>query len=330
MCSRFLSIMKKIVLFLLLMSVGTLYATTKDTTQIGSKADSVKTWTLKGQYGLMVNQIAFSNWAAGGESSLSGRSTVDLELKYHKNKFTFDHASHLAYGLAGYNNKRIEKTDDKLDLLFSVGHKISKHLDFTGLTTFKSQFAPGYKYPDDSTLISQFMAPGYFTVSVGLNFKPNNDFQLFISPLSGKMTFVMNQTLANKGAFGVKKAVYDSLGKMVKPGENYLGQLGINIVSSYKKKIMKNIHFQSRLNLYNNYLEPLPEKRWQIDLDWDNQLNFKINEYFATVLYLHLKYDPNVLVPKVVIENGVETQTDASARLQMKESLGIGFTYKIN
>ncbi len=313
------------------MGFGTAYAMTKDTTEVAVKDSAkVKSWTLKGRYGFMVNQIAFSNWAAGGESSLSGRSTLDYELKYHKNKFTFDHAAHLAYGLAGYNNKRIEKTDDKLDLLFSVGHKISKHLDFTGLTTFKSQFANGYKYPDDSTLISQFMAPGYFTVSVGLNFKPHKNFHLFISPLSGKITFVMDQSLANKGAYGVKKAIYDSTGKLITPGENYLGQLGINILSAYQAKIMKNIHFQSRINLYNNYLERMPEKRWQIDLDWDNQLNFKINEYFATVLYLHLKYDPKVLLPRYSMVEGKETVVGESARLQIKESLGIGFTYKIN
>jgi len=323
--------MKKILVLLLLIGIGNVCTASNDTTrQKAADSSNAKCWTYKGQYGFLANQIAFSNWAAGGESSLSGRSTFDYELKYHKGKFAFTNSGHFAFGLAGYESKKIQKTDDRIDLLFTLGHKISRHWDFTGLTSFKSQFANGYKYPDDSTLISGFMAPGYLTVSLGFNFKPHKNFQLFLSPLSGKVTFVLNQKLADKGAYGVKKATFDSTGNLLSHGANYLGQLGINIVSSYQTQIMKNILFQTRINLYNNYLEPIPEKRWQIDVDWDNQVNFKINEYFATVLFLHLKYDPKVLLPKYRTINGEQTMVGESARLQMKESLGIGFTYKIN
>ncbi len=322
--------MRKFLILLLFIGMGKAYAMSNDTTQNAVKdSANAKRWTYKGQYGFIANQIAFSNWAAGGESSLSGRTTLDYELKYHKGKFAFTHSGHFAFGLVGYKSKKIQKTDDRIDVLFTLGHKISKHWDFTGLASFKSQFANGYKYPDDSTLISGFMAPGYLTISLGFNYKPHKNFQLFLSPLSGKVTFVLNQTLADKGAFGVKKAVFDSTGNLIVHGDNYLGQLGINIVSSYQAKIMKNILFQTRINLYNNYLEPIPGKRWQIDMDWDNQVNFKINEYFATVLYLHMKYDPNALIPKYQNINGEQTMISESARLQLKESLGVGFTYKI-
>lgn len=320
--------MKKLILIVLLASFPGIYALagnkeSNDTTQS-------KPWSYKGQYSLIMNQMAFSHWATGGESSIAGRATVDYRLKYKKKKFTFEHQAHLAYGVAGYVKKNIQKTDDKLDVSFSAGRKISKKWDFTGMTIFKSQFTKGYNYPDDSDLVSKFMAPGYFTVSAGFNYKANKNFQMFLSPLSGKVTFVLDQTLANQGAYGVKKAVYDSLGNMLTAGRKYLGLLGINILCTYQTNLMKNVHYKTNFNLYNNYLEPESDIRWQMDMDWENNLTFKINQSLATVFFLQLKYDPKVLFPVYEMVDGANTLASEHTDIQFKESLGISFTYKID
>lgn len=297
-----------------------------------SKADTTKNklWKYKGEYNVMLNQISFSNWATGGESAVTGQATIDYKLAYKKRKFTFTHSAHLAYGVSGYFDKRVEKTDDKLDLYFTVGHKISRKWDFSGMAIFKSQFTDGYNYPNDSVVASSFMAPGYVTVSLGLTFNPSKKFQMFISPLAGKMTFVLNQELANKGAYGVTKAVYDSLGNVVVPGKKYFGQLGLNFLCSYKTKVMSNIHYNTNLNLYNNYIEPQPDLRWQVDMDWDNRFTFKINNHFVTLLYLHFKYDPKILFPEYETIDGVNTVVAERTRLQFKETFGLGITYKID
>jgi hypothetical protein len=319
--------MKKLLLLALLASFPWIYAQAGNNESPDST--NKKPWSYKGQYSLLMNQLAFSHWATGGESSIAGRATANYRVKYHKNKFTFEHQAHLAYGVAGYINKDIEKTDDKLDVSFSAGRKISKKWAFTGMTIFKSQFTNGYNYPNDSDLVSAFMSPAYVTVSAGLNYKPNKNFQMFLSPLAGKVTFVLNQNLANQGAYGVKKAVYDSLGNIITPGRNYLGLLGINILCTYKTKLMKNVNYKTNLNLYNNYLEPQTDIRWQMDVDWENNLTFKINEYMATVFFVQFKYDPKVLFPEYQIIDGLNTLTAEHTALQFKESLGIGLTYKI-
>ena len=293
------------------------------------KADTTKPWTYNGQYAIMLNQIAFKNWAAGGESSLSGRVSVDYHLKYKKNKFSFEHTAHLAYGVVGYLHKRIQKTDDKLDLLFGVSSRFSKKWYFSNIISFKTQFSKGYKNPDFSHEISNFMAPGYLTISLGFRFQPKKDFELFMSPLAGKVIFVLDQSLANKGAYGVKKAVYDSLGNILVPGERLSGQLGINILSSFQTNIMKNILFKTRVSLYNNYLEDEPSKRWQIDMDWHNELTFKVNKYFSTVLLLQLKYDPNAMFPVYRNVDGTSTIISEKSRLQWNESLGLSVLYRI-
>jgi len=293
------------------------------------KADTTKPWSYKGQYGLMLNQISFKNWASGGESSLSGRVSVDYHLEYKKERFSFDHSAHLAYGMVGYLHKRVQKTDDKMDLLFGVSSRFSKKWYFSSIVSFKSQFSKGYKNPDFNHEISDFMAPGYLTVSIGFRYKAKKNFEIYMSPLAGKVTFVLNQYLANQGAYGVKKAVVDSLGNILIPGENRTGQLGINILSSYQANVMKNILFKTRINLYNNYLEENTTKRWQLDIDWNNELSFKINKYFSTVLLVQLKYDPNTMFPVYENKDGVNEVVSEESRLQWKQSLGISFLYSI-
>lgn len=289
-----------------------------------------KHWKYKGEYNVMMNQISFSNWATGGESAVTGQATIDYEIQYTKKKISFTHSAHLAYGISGYFNKQLQKTDDQIDLNFTLSHKMSKKWEFSGMSIFKSQFSNGYNYPNDSVLTSTFMAPGYLTVSIGFTYNPSNRLQMFISPLAGKMTFVRNQVLADSGAFGVTKAIYDSLGTVVTPGKKYYGQLGLNFLFTYKSKVMKNIDYLTNLNLYNNYLDPTPDLRWQVDMDWDNRFTFKINNHFVTLFYLHLKYDPKILFPEYGIIDGVNTVIAEKTRFQFKETFGLGITYKID
>ncbi|RLD91753.1 MAG: hypothetical protein DRJ09_00190 [Bacteroidetes bacterium] len=316
--------------FIILFSsfINTLLANSADT--IPAKNDTVKALTFTGLFYTGLNQIGFVNWAAGGENSLSGKMGADYSVSYKKNKFKFHHQARLAYGLVGYMDKRVEKTDDKIDLLMTLGRVINKKWTFTGLVTFKSQFAPGYKYPDDSTLISDFMAPGYLTLSMGINYSPIKEFQIFVSPVSGKFIFVENQGLADKGSFGVTKAVTDSAGNILVPGKNAKGELGLNLVTSWKYNIMKNINLNTTLNLHNNYIDPNKYNRWNIDVDWDNRFIFTINKLFSTVFYFHLKYDDESKTTKYGInDEGKKVVISSKPMVQIKESLGLSITLKI-
>ena len=260
---------------------------------------------------------------------MSSKVSTEYDLEYNNQKFTFDHNGKVAFGLVGYIDKRIEKTDDKMDMLWAASYKTKNNWNLTNMLTFKSQFANGYKYPDDTTLISTFMAPGYINISSGFNYKPNEKFQIYLSPLAGKLTLVLNQELADKGAYGVEKAVVDTAGNIIVKGENVLSEVGVKILTSYKHRIMKNIDLRSTLNLYNNYTDHHKSNRWNIDVDWDTRIVFTINKIFSSVFYLHLKYDHNTIIPSYEIIDGEKTMVSESPKLQMKESFGLSFSYKI-
>ena len=78
--------------------------------------------------------------------------------------------------------------------------------------------------------------------------------------------------------------------------------------------VAKNIDFRSKLDLFSNYLN----KPQNIDVNWENTLNLKVNEYVTVQLVAHLIYDDDIVF------------TDANGRgprTQFRESMGIGLNY---
>lgn len=280
-----------------------------------------------GDYGLNINQLALSNWAAGGENSWAGKAFAHFSLIYHKRRFEQKFIGSFAFGISRFANKRLEKQDDKIDLTYSLTLDSKTRWSISTVATFNTQFANGYKYPNDSTVISTFFAPAYLTLSAGYTYKTKNErFQIFLSPLAGKVTFVMDQDLADQGAFGVKKGHYDENNQWV-PGENIMAAVGVNAIINYKQPISKNISYITMLNTFYNYTEKRDDKRFKLDFNWENTLNFVISKHLTTTLFVNLKYDHNTTFPVYETLEGIETMVDNIPKLQIKESLGIAFVH---
>jgi hypothetical protein len=322
--------MRCLLLFLLISFLSS-FTSKADTivAQDQAKKDSVKYWTQNLRSQFMLNQLSLKNWSSGGESSLSAKSMLNYKLNYKKNGLSFQFEHKADFGLVGFSDKRIEKTDDRMIYNLSLSHKAWEKWLYTSMLTFRSQFANGYKYPNDSTLISSFLAPGYLTASLGFKYEPFEFVSFFISPASGKLTIVQNQELADKGAFGVKKAILDSTGVVIEKGENSLAEFGINLLANFSKELSPSVELASTLILYNNYLDHIPANRWNIDVDWETTVNFNINKFFQTVLFLHFKYDHNTKFPNYGVVNGQEAIISEGPKLQFKESFGIAVSYKI-
>ena len=285
-------------------------------------------FSFHGNYGLNINQLALSNWAAGGENAWTGKAFANFALIYHKKRFEQKLVGTFAFGISRFGDKRIEKQDDKIDLTYSLSLDSKTQWNISAVATFNTQFANGYKYPNDSTIISTFFAPAYLTVSAGYSYKTKDEhLQVFMSPLAGKVTFVMNQELADKGAFGVKKGYYDQDSIWI-PGENIAPAIGINVIINYKQPISKSINYTTMLNTFYNYLERRDDDRLRLDVNWENTIHFTITKFLSTILFVHLKYDHNTTFPKYEEIEGVQTVVDNVPKLQFKESIGIAFLHK--
>ena len=57
-----------------------------------TEIDSTKVegWKKSGLTSLIVNQTAFSNWVSGGENSIAATLSVDYNINYYKNGWSWD------------------------------------------------------------------------------------------------------------------------------------------------------------------------------------------------------------------------------------------------
>ncbi|MCS7076283.1 MAG: DUF3078 domain-containing protein [Bacteroidia bacterium] len=276
------------------------------------------------------SQVALENWVAGGEDAISITSLLSFRANYKRDKTTWENTLDLAYGLLKQADKEFRKTDDKIDLTSKYGHQaFRKHLFYSSFFNFKTQFAPGYKYNDTSrTLISRFMAPAYALLAIGMDYKPNTNISVFFSPFTCKATFVLEQSLADAGDFGVKKAEFmNNNGQIIreKKGSNYRIEGGAYFILQAKYEVMKNITAQTRLDLFSNYFAGDPTV---LDVNWESLINMKVNKYISASLSTQLIYDQDIKVPLYKQLNGKKVQVGEGPRVQFKEVFAVGFSYK--
>ncbi len=307
--------MKKLFLLIFITAINiNLFAqvTDKEADLKKQNTDTIEGWKYGGMFSLSFSQTSLTNWSAGGENSISINGMANLFANYKKGNSTFENYLNLGYGLLKQGkSSNFMKTDDKIEFVSKYGKKASKSWYYSALLSFNSQFTAGYNYPDDSTVISNFLAPGYVLGAIGMDYKPNKTFSAFIAPLTSKITIVNDKILSDAGAFGV-----DS-GKVAR------NEFGGYVRIFYKKDISKNILFQTKLDLFSNYLHN-PQN---IDINWENLIDIKLNKFLSAVITTTLIYDDDIAI-------GIDSNNDGNidkkvnSKIQFKEVLGIGLSYK--
>ena len=311
--------MKNIILLLILSGISL-----SINAQIEVKEDSsVLGWKKGGFFNLNLNQVSLTNWAAGGESALSSTALINGFLKYRKNGTYFESTLDAGYGFITTNTQRLRKNEDKFEINSKFGSRAKNNFFYSAMLNFRSQFAPGFNFPNDSVVISNFMAPGYLSLALGMDYKPNNWFYIFLSPVSGRITFVNDQTLADAGQFGVEKAVYDTNGNIISPGKRIRLEMGASLRARIQKDLIKNVKLISNLQLFNNYTDPKKPNRKNIDINWETLLLLKANKWLTTSIFANLIYDHDIEVPVKRIENNKEI-ISTGPRTQFKQVLGVG------
>jgi hypothetical protein len=265
-------------------------------------------WKLGGLGSINLSQVSLTNWAAGGENSFSANILANGLANYNKGKSSWENMLILGYGLMKQGETGVRKTDDRLDFSSKYGRQAVEHWYYTAMLRFYTQFTDGFNYPNDSVPISRFMAPGYINLSIGMDYKPSENFNVYIGPLSGKVTYVLDDTLSHYGAFGVEQ------------DKNVRYEFGGLIKSMYTREIVKNVIFLTRLDLFSNYLKH-PEK---IDVNWEVLLNMKINKYLSASINTLLIWDDDIKFDMFDSE-GVPTG-EKKSKVQFKEVFGIGLS----
>ena len=276
-----------------------------------AQADSTKLWKVTGATSLGFSNVVLNNWAGGGDNSIALNSLFDLKAERETEKSLWTNTFNFKFGITrlGDSDNLFKKTNDQLILGTAYNYKIDDHWSLATGIELRTQAAPGYTFFVDADgieqrdqVISKLFAPAYMNTNLGITYK-NKIFIGTLSPLSNKLTFVLDDSLSNAGAFGVE------------PGKKVRSEIGPNFLGKLEFTPIENITFKSTLLLFANY-----ERLGNIDVDWENLIVFKINKFFDASFGTRMIYDDDILIP----------QDDGSSKIavQYSQVLSINFGYK--
>ncbi len=319
------------------------------------KADTgEKDWKFSGVTGVNAAATGLVNWSAGGNNNVNGVAFGRLRLLYHKNRIAWDTNLDLEYGMTYIDQEydKVQKSSDKINISTKFGYEFAKHWYATALAGFNTQFDLGREYNGlgrENPLISKFMAPAYTDVSVGIDWKPNNIFSVYVSPVAGRFTTVAVSDAMNRKydylypveGGGLEQFLKDKYGVWHFNDDNdrdyrrnTRAELGFSLKGSVNYQY-KDLKVMSTLGLYTPYAWDKTKvykdgeylgyrdnnrRLGNFDVDWDVALSYQFLKCLQVTVSTSMKYYNGVKIADKDGNNPVE-------RVQFKSVLGVGVGY---
>lgn len=260
-------------------------------------------WRHWSSFGLNVNQASFSdNWIAGGVNSIAAGALVNHKSEYSKNNINFVSEVGLQYGQVKNRDQDARKSNDRIFWDNKLSLKFSPAWSLFASVTFETQFDDGFRYeagPEGTDLlISSFMAPGYFTESFGLEYRPDPTFSLRLGTGTARQTLILDNRLVpgpGETRFGIES------------GRRFRNEIAFQLTANLDRNLTDNLNIKSRYNLFANY----------------NELRDPVHRLDAT-LTARVTRLINVTLNGILIYDH-----DVDDRVQTSQTLAVGLLYKI-
>ncbi len=281
-------------------------------TIIKSPKDTIpKIWKKGVLFSFNLSQGSLSNWAAGGDNfSLALAAHIKAHFYYKKGKNSWDNSANFNLGYVKTTSLGGRKNDDRIDVFSKYGYFLNSKLNVTALFNFRSQFFKGYTYTNNANgqstaaLSSDFMAPAYIVLGVGLDYHPVEELSVFVSPLTSRLTIVNNDSLSARGVYGVPA------------GKKSINAIGAYATIKYDKDLNKIVSYSGELDLFSNYKKH-PQN---VDVYLTNLFAVELSKVLSATWNFDLIYDDDVRI---------FGPNKNSPGLQLKSLIGIGLLVKL-
>lgn len=246
--------------------------------------------------GLTLTQVAYTDWAQGGENALAftftadGKSADDELISNWTNSYKF------AFGQTRLGNQGLRKTDDIIDLSSVFTYKVGTYINPYAAATLKTQFAKGFTYDAaaSETQVSKFFDPAYLTQSVGVGYQPAKE-------VKTRLGIALREVLTDQfSQYADDPATTTEIEKSTVDG-------GVESVTNIEWQLEENILCKADLELF------APIKRLdEVVVRSTTTITGKVNKYISAIFSLHF-----------INEKRVTPLT------QVKESISLGLSYTV-
>lgn len=320
------------------------------------KPPKPKYWKTSVRNQINFGQTTLTNWAAGGDNTITLQAFVDGNANYSKAGMFWNNRLQLDYGFTYASSKPIlQKSNDRIYFESKWGLRMEKaqKVYFSANYDFRSQFSNTFSYPTPATpqdapegwepkrkdwlkakqIKSGLFAPAYTNLGLGIDMNPFKWVSINFAPLTGGYVIVRDKRLRANYGMGLKNE-YANVDKSTLNAEELKKyeddvasgvarkvsqfEFGAQLKANFAVKVNNNVNYTSQLVLFSNYLKNPQNLR----VNWDNKLDWKLAKYFSLTVTTNLIYDDNVLIWS-------EKDNLKRQRVQFKEAVLLGFTYTL-
>lgn len=252
-------------------------------------------WTPKGITGINVSQVAFNDWAQGGDNSITWIFNSELGLSYYTKTYSFLNKLKLAYGRTKLGSETYRTNDNELYLENMLSYFVGWAVEPFISNTIRSTLSAGYDYKANPVVqTADFFDPGYITQSIGFAYSRNKN-------ITTRLGLAFQETITNR----YRKYSDDPDTK--DKTEAFKFETGLESVTDGNVALDENLLFLTKLRLFTrfNHLDT-----W--DVLWDNTIVAQVNKYINVKLNVITMYEKSL-----------------SPKTQLKEALLLGFTYTL-
>lgn len=188
------------------------------------KTEKPKYWAQSLKTQVNIGQTSLTNWAAGGDNTISLQGFIDANANWKKKEMFWNNRLQLDYGFLYASSKPIlQKSTDRIYLESKWGYKTDamKNFYFSANYDFKSQFSSGWDYKTPGKLVddngndlvggdlrqawrdarvlkSNILSPAYTNLALGIDWKPSKWLSVNIAPVTGGFVIVTKDELRKK------------------------------------------------------------------------------------------------------------------------------------
>lgn len=264
------------------------YCQAQDSTKAKEK------WKKEANISLNLTQSKFDNYVQGGENTFAWQGGISFQFSQKKDLYQISHSGKMNYGRNKIGEQATRKTVDEIKLESVYTQRFTPHLNPFLSATGETQFAPGYDYTNGKEERSDFLDPGFFRESIGLNYTPNEQ-------IKGRLGFSAKQTITSDHFKPFADDPSTQKDEKIRLEYGMESVIDLNIALTETSKII------SKLELFSN-LKRIDET----DIRWDTKVTAEITKYFDFTMNFQLLYDKTI-----------------SPKRQIMEMIGVGLGYRL-